>query len=123
GGALGHERCPQQPRSPGTEMGCPLLALAPSQDRVEGGRTGRPAGNAQGVRQTCPIVTPPPLCHGRITPVPTQPGPTHQSQDCGQWVPLPWMTAEIRHCGPDLDERTRLCAHCGRSFIKAFWLV
>src|SRR4029434_10492498 len=70
--------------------------------------TGRLAGKAQGLRQTCPIVTPP-LRHGRITPVPTQQGTTHQGQDRGQRVTLPLMTAEIRYLGQDLDERTRLC--------------
>src|SRR5215831_5267979 len=65
-------------------------------------------GKTQGLRQTCPIVTPP-LRHCRITPVPTQQGATHQSQGRGQQVTFSLMTAEIRNLGQDLDERTRLC--------------
>jgi hypothetical protein len=122
GGVLGRGRCRQPPFGPGAEIGFHRLSIDPSEDRVEGRRTGRLAGQAQGLRQTCPLGTPP-LRHGRITPVPPQPGPPHQGQDRDQRVTLSLMPAEIRHRGQDRDERTRLGSHCWSAFIKAFWLV
>jgi hypothetical protein len=110
------------PIGPGAELGCQRLAIHPSQDRVEGHRTGRLAEKAQGLGQTCPIVAPP-CRHGRITPVPTQQRTTHQGQDRGEWVALPLLAAAIRYLSQDLDARTRLCYHGWRSFRKAFWLV